>query len=135
MASKKIDLTPTAAQRSLSGTRVDAALKALPGISATDLKRDFANVFRNLGPRGSIAVVNHRQTRAVIVGVEEYVELLKLRESVLGSLEAEFGRRFAAMQTPDATSAADRLFSATPSELGAAAVAASAPPQLQKADA
>lgn len=63
MASKEIDLTPTAAQRSLSGTRVDAALKALPGISATDLKRDFANVFRNLGPRGSIAVVNHRHPK------------------------------------------------------------------------
>jgi PHD/YefM family antitoxin component YafN of YafNO toxin-antitoxin module len=127
------NFTPPVAHMGLTGTRVDAALKALPGISATDLKRNFANVFRNLGPRGSIAVANHQQLRAVIVGVEEYIELLRLRESVLGSLEAEFDRRFAAMQTPGAAAAADRLFGATPAELGAAAVAVT--PQNPDADA
>lgn len=127
MASEEIDFTATIARMSLTGTLVDTTLRALPGISATDLKKDFANVFRNLGPRGSIAVVNHRQPRAVIVGVEEYIELLRLRESVLGSLEAEFDRRFAAMQTPGAAAATDRLFSATPAELGSAAVMAQDP--------
>ncbi|MFC7338293.1 hypothetical protein ACFQY0_13950 [Haloferula chungangensis] len=83
----------------------------------------MADVFRNLGPRGSIAVANHRQPSAVIVGVDEYIELLRLRETVLGSLEAEFDRKFGAMQTPEATDAVDTLFSAKPCELGAAAVA------------
>ncbi len=43
---------------------------------------------------------------------------------VMGSLEAEFDRKFAAMQTPEAAAAADGLFSAKPPELGAVAVAA-----------
>lgn len=124
MNSEVVDFSPTVARLGLAGTRVDASLRALPGIAATDLKRGMADVFRNLGPRGSIAVANHRQPSAVIVGVEEYIELLRLRETVLGSLEAEFDRKFAAMQTPEAAASADGLFSAKPTELGAVAVAA-----------
>ncbi len=105
-----------------SQTEGSTAVDALPSISATDFKKDFANVFRRLGSRGTVAVVNHRQARAVLVGVEEYAELARLRDSLLGSLEAEFDRSFAAMQESDASSAVDALFSSTPEQLGSAAI-------------
>lgn len=124
MSANQLDLAPVVSRLALTGTGVEKALEALPAITATELKSDIANVFRRLGPRDALAVSNHRQLKGVIVGVDEYIELLRLRENMLGALEAELDRQFASMQTPAAARAVEQLFRATPAELGAAAVAA-----------
>lgn len=89
-------------------------LTALPHAPASDLKKlGWRGVMKTVRSSGSVVVTNHSEPEAVILSTEEYTRLV-LRaeqaapraEDALAALRADFDRRLAALDAPDA---ADRL--------------------------
>lgn len=71
-----------------------------------------------------VSITRNKRASAVMMSVEAYEALLAQRADPLAALRADFDRRIAQMQTPQAKVGARALFSATPRELGEAAVKA-----------
>lgn len=105
-----------------SARGLSARVRDLPTVSATDLKNATADVFDQVAARGAVAVTRHDKPRAVLLSVEEYEELAGPELPGLDELRAECQEMLREMQSPDQKAAAERLFEATPEELGAAAV-------------
>lgn len=89
-------------------------LTALPHAAASDVKKlGWRGVMKTVRSAGSVVVTNHSEPEAVILSTEEYTRLVKLAEQAapraedaLTALRADFDRRLAALNAPDA---ADRL--------------------------
>ncbi len=94
----------------------------LPSVSATMLKNSYAEVLDQVSESGAVAVTRHNKPRAVLLSVKDYEALLHAAPDPLHELKEEYERMFLRMQTPEHASAMERLFKATPEELGAAAV-------------
>ncbi len=95
----------------------------MPTITATELKNATADVFEQVAARRAVAITRHDKPRAVLLSVEQYEALTgqqnpdwleKLREEYRGMLDR--------MQGPEQRAAAEKLFKATPEELGEAAL-------------
>jgi len=98
-------------------------LAEMPTISATELKNATADVFEQVAARRAVAITRHDKPRAVLLSIDQYEALTaqhnppwleKLHEEYIGMLDR--------MQGPEQRAAAEKLFKATPEELGEAAL-------------
>lgn len=105
-------------------TQPSARVRELPMVTATELKNSTADVIEQVAARRAIAITRHDKPRAVLISIEEYEALTGQEPEWLEGLKQEYQGLLDRMQGPEQRAAADRLFQATPEELGAAAVRA-----------
>jgi antitoxin Phd len=106
---------------SIRGSRGEVSVEA---VSATDLKTRFGEMFDRAQRDGLVAISKHDVPRAVLVSMDEYNRLLAQIPDPLSALSAEFDQMYAQMQTAGHRTAMDAAFSATPAQMGGAALAA-----------
>lgn len=97
-------------------------VQELPTVTATELKHSTADVLDQVTAGKAVAITRHDKTRAVLLSVEQYQELTGDEGNWLARLHEEYQGMLERMQGPEQKVAALRLFTATPEELGAAAV-------------
>lgn len=92
-------------------------LEDLPRQTASDVKNKWREVVREVREAGSLAITNHSSVEVVLMNAEAYRQLaasaaaLKEREaSVLDELSAQFNKRLASLQAPDAADKAAAVF-------------------------
>lgn len=92
-------------------------LEELPRQTASAVKNKWREVVREVRETGSVAITNHSAVEVVLVNAEAYRQLaasaaaLKEREaSVLDELAAQFDRRLAGLQGPQAGKQAAAVF-------------------------
>lgn len=107
----------TVAFRNRRGEHVDAS-----SFSATDAKKEFGRVLEVAVQGGLAVITKHDAPKAVVLSIEEFNALAGANERKLDTLSEEFDTLLARMQTPDARTAMEVAFGASPKELGAAAV-------------
>lgn len=92
-------------------------------VSSTEAQNNFGLLLDQVARDRPIFIRRRRHRQAVLLSIEQYEELTRAGESpLLDTLTAEFDALFERMQNAEAKRAADELFSATPEELGRAAV-------------
>ena len=96
----------------------------IPSVAATRVKNEFAAILDQASSGGAVAITRHDTPKAVLLSYIEFESLVKARAVALDDLSPEFDGLLAQMQTPKAKKGVARAFSATPAELGRAAVAA-----------
>jgi len=95
----------------------------MPTISATELKNATADVFEQVASRRAVAITRHDKPRAVLLSVEQYEALTgEKNPDWLEKLHEEYRGLLDRMQGPEQRAAAEKLFKATPEELGEAAL-------------
>ena len=95
----------------------------MPTISATELKNATADVFEQVASRRAVAITRHDKPRAVLLSVEQYEALTEQQNpDWLEKLHEEYRGMLDRMQGPEQRAAAEKLFKATPEELGEAAL-------------
>ena len=97
-------------------------ISEMPVITATELKNTTADVFDQVAARRAVAITRHDKPRAVLLSIEQYEALTGQRPDWLEGLYAECQDMVKRMQSPEQKAAAERLFQATPEELGEAAL-------------
>lgn len=97
-------------------------ISEMTAITATELKNATADVFDRVAARRAVAITRHDKPRAVLLSVEQYEALAGQRPDWLEALHAEYRGMLDRMQGPEQRAAAERLFEATPDELGEAAL-------------
>lgn len=99
--------------------------KTATEMSSTDAQNNFGRLLDKVARDEPVFISRHNSRRAVMISVERYEALTRAQEPpVLDTLTAEFDAMLERMQSPQARRGAADLFTATPEELGAAAVAA-----------
>jgi prevent-host-death family protein len=98
-------------------------LAEMPTISATELKNATADVFEKVAAHRAVAITRHDKPRAVLLSVAQY-EAITGQENPdwLEKLHDEYHGLLDRMQGPEQRVAAEKLFKATPEELGEAAL-------------
>ena len=91
-------------------------------VATTAAKNEFSRMLELAVHEGPVRITTHQKPRAVLVSIEEYEDLLRLRKSSLAELSDEFDALLVQMQRPKAVAALGGLFDASPDELGRAAV-------------
>jgi prevent-host-death family protein len=95
----------------------------MPTITATELKNTTADVFEQVAARRAVAITRHDKPRAVLLSVEQYEALTgQQNPDWLEKLHEEYRGLLDRMQGPEQRAAAEKLFKATPEELGEAAL-------------
>lgn len=98
-------------------------LNRLPTITSSDAKNGFAALLeRVLHKPQAVMITRNARPTAVMLSIETYERLIEAVPDPLAQLTAEFDALVARMQMPAAKSAVDALFTATPEQLGEAAV-------------
>jgi prevent-host-death family protein len=98
-------------------------LADMPTISATELKNATADVFEQVAARRAVAITRHDKPRAVLLSVDQYEALTAQHNPPwLDQLHEEYRGLLDRMQGPEQRAAAEKLFKATPEELGEAAL-------------
>ncbi len=97
-------------------------VEELPPVTATALKNSTGDVLDQVATHGAVAITRHDRPRAVLISVEQYRRLTGADSNLLKELHEEYRGMLEDMQSPEQKAAAERLFQATPEELGAAAV-------------
>jgi prevent-host-death family protein len=100
--------------------RGEAAVK----ISATEAKNKLGEVLDAVLQGGMVLITKHETPRAVLLSMEEYGALSGASQSRLETLNGEFDALLARMQTARARAGMKAAFSASPKQLGKAAVSA-----------
>jgi antitoxin Phd len=99
-----------------------------PGASArftaTEAKNEFARALEMVLQGGTVVITKHDAPKAILISMDEFQKLTRAAEFKLNTLSAEFDAMLDRMQTPKARSAMQSAFSASPKELGKAAVSA-----------
>jgi prevent-host-death family protein len=92
-------------------------LEDLPRQTASDVKNKWREVLREVREAGTVAITNHSSVEVVLMNAQAYRELaagaaaLKDREAaVLDQLSAQFDKRLASLQSPDAGDKAAAVF-------------------------
>ena len=97
-------------------------IQELPTITATELKNSTADVFEQVAAKQAIAITRHEKPRAILLSVEQYEALTGHRPEWLEKLHEEYRGMLERMQGPEQRAGAEKLFRATPEELGQAAL-------------
>ena len=97
-------------------------VQELPTITATELKNATADVFEQVAAKQAIAITRHEKPRAILLSVEQYEALTGQRPEWLETLHEEYRGMLERMQGPEQRAGAEKLFKATPEELGQAAL-------------
>lgn len=109
----------TLAYRNSLGELVDIST-----VAATRVKNEFAAILDQASSGGAVAITRHDTPKAVLISYAEFESLIKARTLALDDFSTEFDELLVRMQTPKAKKGVASAFSATPAELGRAAVAA-----------
>ena len=96
----------------------------IPTVAATRVKNEFAAILDQASSGGAVAITRHDTPKAVLISYAEFESLIKVRTLALEDLSTEFDGMLARMQAPKAKRAVANAFSASPAELGRAALAA-----------
>ena len=114
-----------ASQRSqFRPSAVSVRVRDLPVVTATELKNSTADVIEQVAARRAVAITRHDKPRAVLLSIEEYESLTRQEPEYFAGLMETYRGMLDRMQGPEQRAAADKLFQATPDELGSAAVGA-----------
>jgi len=105
-----------------SPTTTVPRVQELPTITATELKNATADVFEQVAAKQAIAITRHEKPRAILLSVEQYEALAGHRPEWLEKLHEEYRGMLERMQGPEQRAGAEKLFRATPEELGQAAL-------------
>jgi antitoxin Phd len=92
--------------------------------TATQAKNEFARALELALQGGSVVITKHDAPKAILISMDEFNKLTHAAEFKLNTLSAEFDSMLDRMQTAKARSAMQSAFSASPKELGKAAVSA-----------
>lgn len=93
-------------------------------VTATEMKNRFGRMLDEVAHGKAVVVTKHDADRAVLISIEEYESLSGPRADDLDLLTEKFDALLAGMQMPEAASAMEEAFAASPEALGRAAVAA-----------
>jgi len=104
--------------RNKRGELIDA-----PQYTASEAKHKFGQLLDAALREGPVAITKQHRPTAVLISLEDYRALAQADDRTLAVLSAEFDRRYAAMQAPDAAAAMQRAFDTPPSQLGEFAAA------------
>ena len=104
-------------------TRLDDSLDAVESFTITEFKERAREVIDLVADHKAIAILRHKMPDAVLISANDYVEFMKLRRERLNFLSERYDQMVALMQMPAAAAGVDALFSASPEELGRAAMA------------
>lgn len=96
--------------------------EAAPSFSASDAKKEFGRVLDETLSAGVVTITKHETIKAVMLSVDEYERLTRPRSPQLDALSAEFDAMFERMQEPGQAARVHAAMSASPAELGKAAV-------------
>jgi len=96
----------------------------VPAVAATRLKNEFGTVLERAVRGGAVAITRHDTPKAVLVSYDEFQALVRERTPSLNDLSAEYDVLLAHMQTPKSRKGMQAAFTASPAELGRAAVKA-----------
>ena len=105
-----------------SPTTTVPRVQELPTITATELKNATADVFEQVAAKQAIAITRHEKPRAILLSVEQYEALTGHQPEWLEKLHEEYRGMLERMQGPEQRAGAEKLFRATPEELGQAAL-------------
>jgi len=105
-----------------SSTHASARVRGLPVVTATELKNSTADIIEQVATKRAVAITRHDKPRAVLLSIEEYEALTGQDTDWLEGLKGKYRAMLDRMQEPEQRAAADRLFQATPEQLGQAAV-------------
>ena len=108
----------------MSRTQLDKSIDAVESFTITEFKERAREVIDLVEDHKPVAILRHKVPDAVLISAGDYVEFVKLRRERLNFLTERYDDMVARMQTPEAVAGVDALFSASPEELGSAAVAA-----------
>jgi antitoxin Phd len=100
--------------------RPSGAVRSVP---ATDAKNEFGSLLETAVVDGAVVITKHDAPKAVLLSVDRVNALLAKHEPDLLALTREFDDLVARMRTREARAAARSLFSASPEQLGEAALA------------
>jgi prevent-host-death family protein len=93
-------------------------------VTATQAKNEMGSLLERVIRGETVVITKHDAPKAVLISIEAYESLARTPESQLDSLNKEFDKLLARMQTPGARSAMKRAYEASPGRLGKAAVSA-----------
>ena len=96
----------------------------VPAVAATRLKNEFGTVLEQAVRGGAVAITRHDTPKAVLVSYDEFQALVRERTPSLNDLSAEYDVLLARMQTLKSRKGMQAAFTASPAELGRAAVKA-----------
>src|SRR5579871_2054778 len=106
-----------------------SAVRAVPEASgesarftATEAKNEFARALEMALQGGTVVITKHDAPKAILISMDEFKKLTHAAEFRLNTLSDEFDAMLDRMQTPKSRAAMRSAFSASPKELGKAAV-------------
>jgi prevent-host-death family protein len=106
--------------RTYTSARTGAA-----SISATDAKNEFGRLLEKVIQGGKVVITKHDAPKAVLISIDEFDALACANQAKLDTLSGEFDALLDRMQTPAALAGMQAAFTASPKQLGKAALAAS----------
>lgn len=93
-------------------------------VSSTEAQNEFGRMLDEASQDGEVVITRHGHPKAVLLSVARYEQLQERESTALAALSGQFDDMIANMQTKPSRDGVDRLFEASPEELGQAAVAA-----------
>jgi antitoxin Phd len=107
----------------MSRTQLEEGIDA-ESFTITEFKERAREVIDLVEDHKAVAILRHKKADAVLISAGDYVEFMKLRRERLNFLSQRYDEMVARMQSAESAAGVDALFSASPDELGSAAVAA-----------
>ncbi len=104
----------------------DVQSSGTPTVTATQAQNEFGRVLDDATRDGAVVITKHGQPKAVLLSIARFGELQGRETTALETLSGRFDEMLDRMQTPESRAAVDRIFEASPQELGRAAVAGAA---------
>lgn len=93
-------------------------------VSATEAKNKLGELLDSVLRGGLVLISKHETPKAVLLSMEEYDALSSSAQTKLDAMNDEFDALLARMQTAKARAGMHAAFSASPKQLGKAALAA-----------
>jgi prevent-host-death family protein len=93
-----------------------------PRYTATEAQNRFTHLLDAVQAEGTIFITKHDKTRVVMLSIEEFDRLIRPQRERLAALKREYDAMVVGMQTAKQRDAMAAAFSASPKELGEAAV-------------
>lgn len=124
---------PRRAKSEKPGTRPRLARTPRSTITSTEAQNEFGRLMEEASQEGEVVITKHGHPKAVLLSVARYEELQERESASLAALSGQFDEMLAHMQTTQSRDAVNRLFDASPEDLGEAALDAKAPDGLRSA--
>jgi len=105
-----------------SGNTRTRAVRAQGFYTATAAKNEFGSLLEQVIGGATIVITKHESPKAVLISMDEYEALKQAPRRELDTLRNEFDELLMSMQTGEARTGMHKAFSASPRELGKAAV-------------